>query len=407
MVNSNSLQILKKDYFLILLFCILPITLFVGTGLSNLVIILIDCFLINELLKNKNFEVFKNNFFYILIFLWLFLLLNSIVIAQTTDSFIRSFGLLRFILFAFSIKYFFYNKSTSFKKTILNFWFFLFLITTIDLLYEFFTGADLLGFKSNYNGRLAGFTGDELRIGAYYIGFILITLSHPLIKNKKFGILFFSSIFLITALVIGERSNFIKLFFILSIFLIVINRKQSFKRFFLFFFTLVLIVTVTSLNNLMLKTRFFDDFFIPTKNHGISHYIKNSRHGKHYDIAIRIFKQNPIFGIGVKNFRHKSVLKEYNIYEKKEGHSTHPHQIHFELLSETGLVGYLIFLFFFSYSILYGFNSYLKKNNTLALCGTLFLIATIVPILPMGSFFSSYGASIFWINFGLLISDQN
>ena len=407
MIKLNSSEISKKDYFLISLFCILPITLFVGTGLSNLVVILIDCFLINELLKNKNFKFFKNNFFYILIFLWLFLLLNSIFIAQTADSFIRSFGVLRFILFAFSIKYFFYNKPTSFKKTILNFWFFLFLITTIDLLYELFTGADLLGFKSNYNGRLAGFTGDELRIGAYYIGFILITLSHPFFDNKKIGILFFSLIFLITALVIGERSNFIKLFFILSIFLILINRKENFKKFFLFLVIFTSFVTITTLNNVMLKTRFIEDIYAPIKDNGISNFIKNSRHGKHYDIAIRIFKQNPIFGIGVKNFRHKSVLNEYNIYEKKEGHSTHPHQIHFELLSETGLVGYLIFLFFFSYSILYGFNSYLKKNNTLALCGTLFLIATIVPILPMGSFFSSYGASIFWINFGLLISDQN
>jgi len=71
------------------------------------------------------------------------------------------------------------------------------------------------------------------------------------------------------------------------------------------------------------------------------------------------------------------------------------------------LVGYLLFLFFFIYSILFGFNSYLKKNNTLALCGTLFLVATIIPIIPMGSFFSSYGAAIFWINFGLLITEQD
>jgi O-antigen ligase len=405
MFNLNSLATLKKDNFIITLFCILPITLFVGTGLSNLVVILIDCFLINEILKNKNFEIFKNNFFYILIFIWFFLLLNSIFIAQNTDSLIRSFGVIRFILLAFSIKYFFSIKPTFFKKTILNFWFFLFLFTTLDLLYEFFTGADLLGFKSNYNGRLAGFTGDELRIGAYYIGFILISLSHPFFGNKKIRILFFSLIFLITALVIGERSNFIKLFFILSVYLILINRKESLKKFFLFFVMLFLIITFTSLNNLMLKTRFFDDFFVPIKDHGISHYIKNTRHGRHYDIAIRIFKQNPIFGVGIKNFRHEGALAKYNIYKKKDGHSTHPHQIHFELLSETGLIGYLLFLFFFTYSILYGFNSYIKKNNTLALSGTLFLIATIIPILPMGSFFSSYGASIFWINFGLLISD--
>ena len=51
MFNLNSLATLKKDNFIITLFCILPITLFVGTGLSNLVVILIDCFLI--ILRHK------------------------------------------------------------------------------------------------------------------------------------------------------------------------------------------------------------------------------------------------------------------------------------------------------------------------------------------------------------------
>jgi O-antigen ligase len=407
MFHLNSLEIKLKDIILIILFCCLPFTMFIGTGLSNLTIILIDLFLIYELSNNKDFKIFKNNFFYILIFLWFFLILNSIFIAKNTDSLIRSFGLLRFILLAFSIKYFFHNKESFFKKTVLNFWFFIFIITTIDLMFEFSTGADLLGFKSNYNGRLAGFTGDELRIGGYYFGFILISLSNSFFNEKKIRLLTFSLIFLITALIIGERSNFIKIFFILIFFLILINRTESLKKFFLYFVIFLLIITVTSLNNLMLKTRFFDDFFIPVKNYGISHYVKNSRHGRHYDMAIRIFKQNPILGIGIKNFRYESIKAKYNIYDKKDGHTTHPHQLHFELLSETGLVGYLLFLFFFIYSILFGFNSYLKKNNTLALCGTLFLVATIIPIIPMGSFFSSYGAAIFWINFGLLITEQD
>ena len=145
-------------------------------------------------------------------------MLNSIFIAKNTDSLIRSFGLLRFILLAFSIKYFFHNKESFFKKTVLNFWFFIFIITTIDLMFEFSTGADLLGFKSNYNGRLAGFTGDELRIGGYYFGFILISLSNSFFNEKKIRLLTFSLIFLITALIIGERSNFIKIFFILIFF---------------------------------------------------------------------------------------------------------------------------------------------------------------------------------------------
>ena len=43
------------------------------------------------------------------------------------------------------------------------------------------------------------------------------------------------------------------------------------------------------------------------------------------------------------------------------------------------------------------------RNDLMFTSGFLFIIASLVPILPSGSFFTSYGATIFFINYSFLI----
>ena len=80
----------------------------------------------------------------------------------------------------------------------------------------------------------------------------------------------------------------------------------------------------------------------------------------------RTFKDNLIFGVGIKNFRIESLK---NKYENKDYDqtairwATHPHQVHYELLSETGLFGYVSFLIFLISSIYLSFVNYLKYRN--------------------------------------------
>ena len=54
-----------------------------------------------------------------------------------------------------------------------------------------------------------------------------------------------------------------------------------------------------------------------------------------------------MFGV-IKNFRYESGKSKYlmKTCSNKIRQSTHPHQIHLEFLSETGLFGYLSFLTF-------------------------------------------------------------
>ena len=69
--------------------------------------------------------------------------------------------------------------------------------------------------------------------------------------------------------------------------------------------------------------------------------------------AIRMFKDNTLFGIGPKMFREKCKEDRYQVFTELDhsvnGCQTHPHNIYVQLLAETGLFGTLpiIILFVF------------------------------------------------------------
>ena len=395
----------NENKIIIFLISILPISLISGSAISNSIVLLIDIYFIFEIYKKKQFNFLANKVFFIFIFIWILLLLNSIFIANSQESFIRSFGFLRFTLLIFAFKYFFEKKDGFSKKIVLGTWFVTFNIVTVDIFIEFFTGTNILGIKSAYNGRIASFTGDELKIGNYYFGFILLTLSFYY-KNyyKNFKLLFYILIliFMVTSFLIGERSNFIKIFFVCLIFIFLINNQNFFRKI-LIIASFLLITLITTLNNDFYKSRIISEIMIPIKEKGISNFISESRYGKHYGLAKKIFKENIIFGVGIKNYRIASKMPKYHTSKNLEGTTTHPHQIHYEFLSETGIVGYIFFIIFFSFSALFGLKSYLNNKDPFILSSTLFIVATAIPFIPSGSFFTSYGASIFWINYSFLL----
>ena len=88
-----------------------------------------------------------------------------------------------------------------------------FLFITIDLIFEFFLGYNIFGISNQFPGRLSSFLGDELKIGNFYFGFALFTSATVFYFYKKKYFILSIIIFLIVALLIGERSNFLKIIF--------------------------------------------------------------------------------------------------------------------------------------------------------------------------------------------------
>ena len=114
------------------------------------------------------------------------------------------------------------------------------------------------------------------------------------------------------------------------------------------------------------------------------------RHFVHYETAWQIFRDYPIFGIGNSKFRYICHQKKYFNAEmilSAQRCSNHPHQVHLELLSEQGVVGYLIIIFTIFYVLLNSFKAYRKTNDAIHLSSILFVLTFFIPLLPSGSFF--------------------
>ena len=155
------------------------------------------------------------------------------------------------------------------------------------------------------------------------------------------------------------------------------------------------------------KNRYKAQFYNPLKTEGIYNYIKGIPYGAHFSTAYEIFKQNPISGIGLKNFYFECGKDKYIDKEFAWNHSrcsTHPHQLHLEILSHIGIFGYLVFIYLFFYSIYFGYKNYLKNKNPYLLASLVFIFVSIFTPVPSGSFFTTYGATIFWLNFGVLLA---
>lgn len=418
------------EFFLFFLFFFSPIFFLLGNFAINCFLIVTGLyFLAGLLIKKVNFN-FKNQSFYLLVLLFLTFMVNLILSNDIKLSFPRIIKFIPIILFILSFKYLLdsFEKGKIYK--IYKFWLLIFFIVIADLIFELIFDRNFFGNASQLPGRLASFTGSEMVIGHYFSAFSLIALStiHLTYKKLSFDLLFIALIICLSFL-IGERSNFIKTFMIIFIFIFFIHKIKL--RFFLIYLTiLIILLSMVISYSESYKTRFSVQLKNYFNENGLNYYLNETQYGAHFKISKEIFLNYPFFGVGIKNFRVESFKKQYEgilskhlnaynidddyglsvdkpIFGKWTGGSTHPHQIHYEFLSETGLFGYITFLVFIILSLILSIKSFLKQKNLFQLSGILFVIVSLLPIIPSGSFFSTFTSGLFWLNYSLMMGYIN
>lgn len=391
----------KLTFSLILLF---PIFLITGNFLVNFFYISIS--ILSILNFNKKDVFFRSNIFYLLIFFLIYLSINLLFSINFSNSYPRVIKFLLIILFIKEI-FFFNDKKEIYFEKIIKFWTILYIIVTIDIIFELIFGFNTLGFRSYLDGRIASFFGDELVVGTFYHFFSLIILSY-FVKNKYPNLLVISLIIAIISIsfMIGERANFIKLFFSILLFSFLILEINFIKKAGLVFLTL-LIISIIFYSNDSLKKRYYNQISIIYSIDGFKKYFKESQYGAHQITAYEIFKDNVLFGVGLKNFREeskKSIYENPDYYKTNQRQSTHPHQIHLEILSELGLLGYIFFLILIFYSIIFSAKNYFIERNPYQISALIYILSCLIPLMPSGSLFSTFFGGIFWFSFGLMIS---
>ena len=133
-------------------------------------------------------------------------------------------------------------------------------------------------------------------------------------------------------------------------------------------------------------------------------------HTGHFKLAFNLFKENPIFGVGPKGFRHhcRKIQYDSNIGIC----STHPHNFLVQITSETGLVGFLIYLYVILF-IIFKFNKIRLIDNSshtnrqsLAII-SIGLFINLFPFLPSGNFFNNWISIINYYYLGIYFYSYN
>ena len=403
-IKNNKNEINFLDIYSLFLFTLYPLAIISGNLLINIFILLLA---FNFIFNLKNNIVFlKQKIFYILLFFFISLVVNLIFSTNLESTAPRVIKFFFVIFFIFEIQRIIQKFDTSYLKNIYKFFFIIFIILNLDIIFEIIFGQNVLGFTAEMPGRIASFFGDELVVGAFYHGFILIFLSYLFNSNfnKKLIILCIFLIILISFL-IGERANFIKSFISVIIFIFIVFKINYKTKISIIFIMLIAFISIVNLNQ-EYKYRYYKQIKPLFSVDGYFDFMKKSQYGAHRIAAYKMFEENMYFGVGIKNFRHEVKKDKYedNRYQFTDQRlATHPHQVHHEFLSETGMIGYISFLIFILFSLILAIKNYTKTKNLYQLSGIIFVVTSLMPLLPSGSFFSTLTSGIFWFNFSLMV----
>ena len=406
MINLSN-----KIFFILLMF--FPLSVLVGPSVSLINIVIISAMYLYFFLKFKHYNfLLKDKTVRLLTFLYLYLVFNTIISLSIENSIYRNLGFIRFVLFFLAINYIFFAIKTSAK--IFFIWTIIFLIFIFDVYFERFSGANIFGWgATSLNGvpqphgeRIVSFFKDEPIAGAFINGFIFIILGYLLnvLKNKKYrNIIFLITIliFFSAVLITGERSNTLKVLFGLILLVCLID-IFDFKSKITFFIVLPILIMIVVNNSDYLKHRYIGQIFSKIYAEKNLEYFENNIYIKLYKSGFEVFKNNPLTGVGNKNYRvetcsHKNKFKKNDYFC-----TTHPHQIYFEFLAEHGFVGIILLLYIFFKLIFKNLREIIGSQNYLQIGAFTFLISNFLPLLPSGAFFSDFNISLFILNLSIL-----
>ena len=132
-------------------------------------------------------------------------------------------------------------------------------------------------------------------------------------------------------------------------------------------------------------------------------------HESHYRSAYKMYLENKVIGIGVRNFRnfcHETKFQDSH----KRSCTTHPHNTYVQILAELGLVGFIflasLFFVFLYFCLKHLHGILLKKKyyfNDFEICLLAAILISIWPFIPTGNFFNNWLSITLYYPVGFLL----
>ncbi len=397
---------------------ILPVVLLTGSFLSDLVVSIIAISGLIILFRVDKKYLFLNKFLFIFFVYSIYLILLSLKSDYVYLSFESSLFYIRFILFSFGVfsliklnkeiqKYFFYS------------FFLAFVFLFLDSLIQYTFNYNILGMKL-VTGRVSSFFGEELIMGSFVSRLMPLMIGGLLLLNiKKFKNIFLSSFFIISLILVilsGERTALFNFLFFIIFFIFFgkykINKLKPLFYLSIIFVSLVFVFEKSILDRGYtgsLNYRFLnltsDQLFSDTLN-GKKLNFYSETHENLAITSINIWNDNILFGSGPKTFRKECSKDRILLINRNQLCGSHPHNIFFQLLAETGTIGILFYLLFISILII-DFLKLIKQKTTIdsnlynfKLCLIISIFITIMPFIPGPNFYGNYINILFYLPMG-------
>jgi len=465
-----------------ILFYLFPLSFILGNGIINLHLLV---FIITSLfvIKRDALGIRFYSYYWILIIFFIYFFLSTTVQFHfpefinekikdwpfESQPMFKSFIFVRFIILIFILDTLFLNNILNLRKLFLS----SLICTTFvsfDIILQYFIGVDLFGYKNHKTWNSGPFGGEYIAGGylqkfSFFSFFYFFTKSNNKNINKLIPILIIT-IHLIAILFAGNKMSFIlsifgctllvlfvknirntialSLIFFLSIFLVLMQNDSRLKSRYVSVFNEINILNIFDFSNKTkanseekikvthewegIKTEWSEGIW--RKNWEGIILLRTSGYNRIFRTAVAVWKENPVFGSGLKSFRILcwEVGPKYKHLEPKAHDvkntnaasakfsifscSTHPHNYYLELLSESGLIGTILMIAFFIVLLSKSFYCLKEYNRSLS-TELIFLIPFIIvifidiwPLRSSGSFFTSGNATFFWLSVATFLAQK-
>ena len=424
----------KSDYFNLLL-AAMPISFIAGNMIININTILL--ILSTFILFGKNTITIKFYLIDKLIFLFFLLVLitsfSSDYYFYTNKLFhatepwmgnistgIKSIFFLKYLLLYLVVRFLV-------EKEIINLKFFFItcafcsLFVSFDILIQFIFGKDIFGYGVIEGSRkLGGPFGSELIAGSYIQRFSLFAFfllpfyfNHSKLNEfNKFIIPLLFILFSTSLILTGNRMPLV--LFLLILVLIFIFQREIRKFFFHFIIIFTVIFSLLLSINSEIKNN-FKNFYMSISYIASATILKNNKDGKQishlkeFSTFYSTWSMHKYIGGGIKNFRYFCHVRPNAEKDSRSVCNMHPHNYYLEILTETGLLGFIIILSVFSIALyktffkryIFGTSS---KENKIIIPFLFLFIAEIFPIKSTGSFFTTGNTTYIFLILSILLA---
>ncbi len=410
------------DKILTYLVIFIPITLISGPLIPEILMFFAIVIFLYNIFKFKKYSYFNNIYTYFFISFFLFINLRSLFVEEIFISLKSTFFYFRFYLLSL-VTWYILETNSLFLKKFLKFFLISITILILDAILQFNIGTNIFGWEKIVPQRVSGFFGDELVLGSYLVRFLPLIVGvyiyvyfNEFNFNKILILFLIILIFYIGITISGDRSAFYLSLLFLP-FLLKLRKITYIKnKFFIFVASFFIFLFVLVFTNDSIKKRVIDSTISSmiiikiSENNKIERIVLFSdNHQSHINTAIKIFDDNKLFGVGVKQFR--IICDNPKYLENKHSCSTHPHNIYVQILAELGLLGFIYITIYLIYVCLKIFKNILNKKNSainfLNFMALSSIFINLFPFSPSGNFFNNWISIVYFFPLGFYFYSTN